>query len=148
MKWEFNFTLNHLREKYLVIHGRKQVKSCVSQCTECRRRFHKRTVTQQMAPLPKIRLERTMKPFTNTAVDYGGPYLTKQGRGKSRQKRYLCLFLCLQTHCCHLEMATPIHELFMNNSSNFRRGINGTPASHIYFDLIVSSLRTGSLGER
>ena len=55
-------------------------------------------LTQQMAPLPKILLERTMKPFTNTAVDYGGPYLTKQGRGKSRQKRYLCLFLCLQTH--------------------------------------------------
>jgi hypothetical protein len=50
-----------------------------------------------------------------TAVDYGGPYLTKQGRGKSRQKRYLCLILCLQTHCCHLEMATSLEtDGFMN----------------------------------
>lgn len=46
-----------------------------------------------------------MKPFTNCAVDFAGPYLTVQGRGKVRAKRYLCLFLCLQTHCCHLEMA-------------------------------------------
>jgi hypothetical protein len=60
---------------------------------------------QQMALLPNIRLELTMKPFTNCAVDFAGPDLTKQGRGKTRTKRYLCLFLCLQTHCCHLEMA-------------------------------------------
>ena len=96
-----NFT-NHLRERYLIINSRKLVKSCVRLCTECRRRFQKRTINQQMAPLPKIRLEKTMRPLRNTAVDYGGPYFTKQGRGKPRQKRYLCLFLC------HLEMATSL----------------------------------------
>ena len=44
--------------------------------------------------------------FTNCAVDFGGPYLTKQGWGRVRAKRYLCLFLCLQTLCCHLQLAT------------------------------------------
>ena len=39
------------------------------------------------------------------AVDFAGPYLTVQGRGKVRAKQYLCLFLCLQTHCSHEEMA-------------------------------------------
>ena len=58
-----------------------------------------------MAPLPRIRLEATMKPFTNCAVDFADPFYTIQGRGKSRVKRYLCLFVCLQTHCLHLEMA-------------------------------------------
>ena len=28
--------------------------------------------------------------------------------GQVRTKRYLCLFRCLQTHCCHLEMATAL----------------------------------------
>lgn len=110
-----NFTINHLREKYLVAHARQEVKRCVSSCAECSRRFRIRPKTQQMAPLPGIRLEMTGRPFENCATDYGGPYFTKQGRGKARAKRYLCLFLCLQTHCCHLEMATSLDVSgFMN----------------------------------
>ena len=100
-----NYTLNHLREKYVVVHGREAVKKIIKECPECQRRFRGKPATQQMAPLPIIRLEVTMKPFTNCAVDFAGPYFTVQGRGKARAKRYLCLFLCLQTHSCHLEMA-------------------------------------------
>ena len=100
-----NYTLNHLREKYLVVHGREAVKEVIKECLECQRRFRGKPATQQMAPLPAIRLEATMKPFTNCEVDFAGPYLIVQGRGKVRVKRYLCLFLCLQTHCCHVEMA-------------------------------------------
>ena len=100
-----NFTLNPLRERYHVVHGREMVKRTVKDCSECKRRFLGRPYTQQMAPLPKLRLELTRRPFANCAVDFAGPYLTKQGRGKSRAKRYLCLFLCLRIHCCHLEMA-------------------------------------------
>ena len=110
-----NVTTNHLREKYLVVHARQEVKRCVSSCAECSRRFRIRPKTQQMAPLPGIRLEMTGRPFENCATDYAGPYFTKQGRGKVRAKRYLCLFLCLQTHCCHLEMATSLDVSgFMN----------------------------------
>ena len=110
-----NFTINHLREKYLVVHVRQEVKRCVSSCAECSRRFRIRPKTQQMAPLPGIRLEMTGRSFENCATDYGGPYFTKQGRGKVRAKRYLCLFLCLQTHYCHLEMATSLDVSgFMN----------------------------------
>ena len=110
-----NFTINHLREKYLVVHARQEVKRCVSSCAECSRRFRIRPKTQQMAPLPGNRLEMTGRPFENCATDYGGPYITKQERRKVRAKRYLCLFLCLQTHCCHLEMATSLDVSgFMN----------------------------------
>jgi hypothetical protein len=100
-----NFTLSHLRERYHVVHGREMVKRTARECMECKRRFTGKPGVQQMAPLPKLRLELTMKPFTNCAVDFAGPYLTKQGRGKTRMKRYLCLFICLQTQCCQLEMA-------------------------------------------
>ena len=68
-----------------------------------------------MALLPRIRLKVTSKLFVNCAVDFGGPYLTIQGRGRARAKHYLCLFLCLETHCCHLEMATSLESgAFLN----------------------------------
>ena len=78
-----------------------------------------------MAPLPRVRLEVTEKPFTNCGTDFAGPFYTMQGRGKARLKRYLCLFVCLQTCCCHLEMATSLDtDGFMNAFTRFvaRRG--------------------------
>ena len=58
-----------------------------------------------MAPLPKCRLGNPMRAFAQCGVDYGGPYITKQGQGKSKMKRYLCLFTCAATRAVHLEMA-------------------------------------------
>ena len=69
------FTINHLREKYLVIHVRQEVKRASKECRECARRFQMHPSKQQMAPLPPIRLERTSRPFENCAVDFAGPYL-------------------------------------------------------------------------
>eukprot|EP00117_Sycon_ciliatum_P029501 scpid76220/ scgid23477/ len=42
---------------------------------------------------------------SNIGVDYAGPFTTRKGRGRTRAKRYLCLFTCLETRACHLEMA-------------------------------------------
>ena len=54
-------------------------------------------------------------PMVDCAVDFGGPYLTMQGHGRPRAKRYLCLLMCLQTHFCHLEMATSLEtDAFLN----------------------------------
>ena len=95
---ELNYTLNHLRERYIIVHARETAKRIIRECNECKRRYRGKPLQQQMAPLPRIRLEVTMKPFMNSAVDFAGPFYTIQGRGKSRVKRYLCLFVCLQTH--------------------------------------------------
>ena len=38
-----------------------------------------------------------MRAFARCGVNYTGPFLTKQGRGRVRQKRYLCLFTCAAT---------------------------------------------------
>ena len=68
-----------------------------------------------MTPLSTITLQQSSRPFESCAVDFGGPFLTKQGRGRVRAKRYLCLFLCLKTHCCHLEMASSLDtDAFLN----------------------------------
>ena len=110
-----NYTINHLREKFSVIHVRQEIKRANKECSECARHFRIQPAQQQTAPLPQIRLQMTTRPFTNCAVDFAGPYLTVQGRGRTRTKRYLCLFLCLQTHCCYLEMATSLETgAFLN----------------------------------
>ena len=54
-----NLTINHLREKYLVIHVREEVKRVNRECRECARRFKVQPAQQQMAPLPQIRLQMT-----------------------------------------------------------------------------------------
>ena len=58
-----------------------------------------------LALLPKTRLQSSLRAFAKVGVDYVGPFLTKQGRGRKRAKRYLCLFTCLTTRAVHLEMA-------------------------------------------
>ena len=78
-----NYTINHLQEKYLVIHVREEVKRVNRECRECARRFKVQPIQQQMAPLPQIRLQMTTKPLANCAVDFGGLYLTIQGRERS-----------------------------------------------------------------
>ena len=79
-----------------------------------------------MAPLPKTRLRFTFRPFAQTAVDFAGPLYTVQGRRKPRQKRWLCLFTCLETRAVHLEMAWGLDtDTFLNafNHSSSRRRI-------------------------
>jgi hypothetical protein len=49
------------------------------------------TAGQMMAPLPKARL-CSLRAFDRIGIDYAGPFLTKQGLGKIRAKRYLCLY--------------------------------------------------------
>ena len=101
-----NYTINQLRDKYLVVHVREQVKRVMRKCLECARRFRLRPAHQEMAPLTKIRVQQSSRSFESCAAGFEELFLTNQGRGRLRAKRNLCLFLCLKTHCCHLEMAS------------------------------------------
>ena len=77
---------------------------------------------QIMAPLPSIRVCLPLGAFARVAVDYAGPFITIQGRGKRQVKRYLCLFICLTSRAVHLEMA---YSLDVNSFMNaFQRMIN------------------------
>ena len=84
-----NQTLAILSARYWIISARKVIREWERECAECRRR--KAKVGQQiMAPLPLARVQTS---------------ITIQGRGKHREKRYLCLFSCLATRAVHLEIA-------------------------------------------
>ena len=69
---------------------------------------------------------RLIQAFTKTAVDFGGPFITMQGRGRPQQKKYLCLFTCLASRAVHLEIAYGLDvDSFMNalNRMISRRGV-------------------------
>ena len=65
-----------------------------------------------MAPLPKIRTRFSLKAFSYTGLDFGGPFLTKHNRGRTKAKRHPCLFTCLFSRAVHLEV-----ELGLDTSS-------------------------------
>ena len=77
-----------------MISAREEVIEWEKECAACKRKKAK-NAQQIMAPLPLHRLMTSMRAFTRTAVDYGGPFVTMQGRGRKREKRYLCLCTCL-----------------------------------------------------
>ena len=58
------------------------VRSIIEACADCRRRFTKKIGNQMMAPLPRSRLQSSLKAFEKVGVDHGGPFLTKKGRGR------------------------------------------------------------------
>jgi hypothetical protein len=99
-----NFTMNALSSRYWIIHAREEIRDVERCCTECRRRTAKPS-SQIMGPIPSIRLSMPLRAFAHTSVDFGGPFITVQGRGKRREKRYLCLFTCLASRAVHLEIA-------------------------------------------
>ncbi len=104
-----NQTLVELSSRFWVMKGREAVREFQKGCMTCRRRDAK-PARQIMAPLPKVRLDlrQPLRAFTTVGIDFGGPYYTKQGRGKSQAKRYLCVFSCLYSRAVHLEMTSSL----------------------------------------
>jgi hypothetical protein len=122
-----NQLLSSLSSKFWIIHAREEIREFEKQCPGCKRMKAKQA-KQIMAPLPKIRLKLPLRAFSRIAVDYAGPFLTIQGRGKQKIKRYLCLFTCLTSRAVHLEMAYSMDtDSFLNA---FFRMVNrrGLPA--------------------
>lgn len=80
-----NQTLATLSARYWIISTRKAIREWERECAQCRRR--KAKVGQQiMPPLFLARVQTSDRAFHRTSVDFGGPFITIQGRGKRRIK--------------------------------------------------------------
>ena len=112
---------------FWVVKGRRLVRSVTEACAECRRRFTKKIGNQMMAPLPKSRLQSSLRAFEKVGVDYGGLFLTKQGRGRTRAKHYLCLFTCLTARAAHLELSYSLDTDSFINAFTWMTSRRGTP---------------------
>ncbi|XP_075160296.1 uncharacterized protein LOC142233297 [Haematobia irritans] len=127
-----------IRLECWILRAKNVIRTCVRDCKDCVI-ARKAKQGQIMAALPP---ERTTynRPFTNTGVDYAGPFDLKNfsGRGCRITKCYICLFVCFATRAIHLEvvsdLSTPAfmaaltrfvsrrgcpHKIFSDNGRNF-----------------------------
>lgn len=81
-----NQTLAALSTRYWLLAGREEIREWEKECAVCRRRKSK-PCSQIMAPLPRSRLKPSLRAFARSAVDFAGPFIAVQGRGKRREKR-------------------------------------------------------------
>lgn len=100
--------LASVREKYWPIRGRNLVRKIVKNCITCSRIKHKpynfilgSLLRSRVSPAP---------PFYNTGVDYAGPFLIedKKGRGGKLTKCYVALFVCFTKKALHIELASDL----------------------------------------
>ena len=119
--------LAELRNRFWIVKGRRLVRSVTEACAECGRCFTKKIGNQMMATLPKSRLQSSLRVFQKVGDDYGGPFLTKQRRGRAGAKHYLCLFTCLTTRAVHLEMSYSLETDSLINAFTWITSRRGTP---------------------
>ncbi|KAL0895377.1 hypothetical protein ABMA27_011510 [Loxostege sticticalis] len=100
--------LAHMRLNYWSLGGRNLAKSVVRQCITCFR-LKCQNIQPIMGQLPTTRTSLEY-PFLNSSVDYAGPILIadRKGRGCKLTKSYLCIFVCHATRAVHLE---PVSDL-------------------------------------
>ena len=137
-------TLAEIRSKYWIPKARPLVNDIIRKCVDCIR-YKGNCMQQRMADLPEERIVAGKPAFTFCGTDVFGPFLTK--RGRSREKRYGCLFTCFTTRAVHIEMLNSMEsDAFINALNRFmcRRGIpekmrsdNATNYRGAYRELLV-----------
>jgi hypothetical protein len=133
-----NHILANLSNEYWVEAAREEIRAWEKECNECRRRKAKAS-SQVMAP-PLNRLQLPLKAFSRVSVDFGGPFVTVQGRGRQREKRWLCLFTCFLSRAVHLEMAYGL------DTDSFLRCLTHMTSRRGWPIEIVSDRRTNFIG--
>ena len=102
-----NHLLSNLADKFWIVRGKMAVRSHRHACVKCRRTWA-RTANPVMGQLPVFRTAPPLQTFSRVGIDFAGPFHTRQGRGRTQLKRYVCVFKCLQTGACHLEVVNSL----------------------------------------
>ena len=130
-----NLVITKLRERFWIFGLKQLAKRVVGKCVHCRKQFAP-IGEQKMSDLPHDRVNVPEHAFANVGLDYFGPFEVKQGR--SKVKRYGCIFTCLASRAVHLEVASsldtdscincirrlvarrgPVESILSDNGSNF-----------------------------
>ncbi|XP_066261359.1 uncharacterized protein [Euwallacea similis] len=99
-----------IRDKFWVIGGRNLAKLTYRKCALCFK-YNPKIETPLMGNLPKERLLAEF-PFKVCGVDYAGPYLVKdrKGRGSKTSKCWMALFICFASRAIHLELVSDLSK--------------------------------------
>lgn len=122
-----------LSQTFWILAARQAVRRILSKCLACWK-TNPIACNPKMGNLPKPRISQ-LKPFSESGVDFGGPFLvvTQRSRGCKAIKCYICLFVCMATKALHLELATDLSsDVFL---AAFRRFVSRRGrCSHLYCD--------------
>lgn len=118
--------LGTIKQIYWPLGGTNLSKHVVHKCIRCFR-FKTETVQPIMGQLPTSRTDLEY-PFLHCSVDYGGPLLIadRKGRGCKLIKSFLAIFICNSTKACHIELVTALSsDAFIAALKRFasRRGL-------------------------
>ena len=102
--------LCHTSTNVHVVGARKLSRNVCSSCPTCRR-VNPTPVPQMMGELPPERTKANQPAFTDTGMDFAGPYTIRRGRGIARSDAYICIFICLATKAVHLEVTSDLKTL-------------------------------------
>ena len=113
------------------INGARTVRSMIKDCFVCKLLQTTRS-EQLMAPLPEFRVKPREAVFHSISIDYAGPYEVK--RGRSLEKRWVCLFVCNVTTAVRIELVESLEATAFLNC--FRRFLclTGNKTCHIRSD--------------
>ena len=93
--------LVEVKERFTILKLRSSLRSIKSNCVTCRM-FSAATLQPIVTDLPVERLAYQSPPFTNTGVDYVGPfYVTVR---MTKERRWGFLLTCLTTRAVHVEI--------------------------------------------
>ena len=90
-----------IQQKYAIVKLRTALRTIQSRCVTCRKRKAD-TLTPIMADLPAERIAFASPEFTNTGLDYFGPFYVSVKR--STEKRWGFVFTCLTTRAVRFEV--------------------------------------------
>lgn len=86
-----------IQRKFWIPGIRYVLRSVIFKCLKCYR-FMAKPLQPFMSNVPSCRFSM-VRPFTNTGVDFAGPFLSKEGKRRNAKihKCWIVLFICL-TH--------------------------------------------------
>ena len=105
-----NYLRSKVQERYAILKLRSTLRSIKSNCVLCRK-FRAATIQPIMADLAY-----QSPPFTNTGVDYFGPFYVTVRR--TTEKRSGFLFTCLSTRAVNVEVVPSMDTSSWTNCSD------------------------------
>ena len=126
-----------MQEHYTVLKLRSSLRSIKAHCLRCRE-FQAVTTQPIMSDLPKERLAYQSPPFTNTGVDYIGPFYVTVRR--ITEKKWGFLFACLTTRAVHVEIVTSM------DTNSCVKGVERFVSRRVTPDMIWSDNGTDFIG--
>ena len=120
-----DYLRSKVRERYAFLKLRSTLRSIKSNCVLCRK-FRAATIQPIMADLQKERFAYHSPSFTNTGVNYFGPFYVNVRR--TTGKRWGFFFTCPTTRAVHVEVVPSMDTSFCVMGVEWFVSRRGTPA--------------------